>query len=255
MANGKEKLAKNWKRLALTIFIEHPDWNAGQIHRQLVVVLGEGRAPASVSSVQKVLPEWKKNHSPDRPWSMGAFIPQGDIEPVFSLQRQLLKHGRYLTTRRARWYSILYPILAPLMEQAYPNDTTQNELRTMQIASFYCRKEQMAEVNGELLDTFELDGIFLIGQNVGFEAVLREWVNLFLSGIEQLDDSVPVLDIGENTESLSQFINLLMQSGVEQAIAFVRQHLETKPLAEEWLILSTRQDIMNLRKNNKEGEK
>ncbi len=188
----------------------------------------------------------------DRRWSIGAYMPQGDIMPLLSLQRQLIKHDRYLTTRRARWCAILYPALSSLLEQVYPDDTAQNELRLMQIASFYCRKEQIAEVNGRVLDTSDLDNIFLIGQSVGFEDIVREWVNLFLPGVEKLDDLTLTPDADGNTELLLQFANTLIRSGVEQAIAFVKKHPEVQPLAEKWMVLSTRQDIINLKKD---GEK
>ena len=126
MVKGQGKLSKNWKRVASTIFIEHPDWNAGQIHRQLIMILGDSKSPSSVSSVQKLLPDWRKHYNPDSPWSLGAYTPQADIQPLLSLQRQLTKHGRYLTIRRARWYAVLYPVLLPLLEQTYPSDLTQN---------------------------------------------------------------------------------------------------------------------------------
>lgn len=189
----------------------------------------------------------------DTPWSVGAYAPQGDIQPLISLQRQLTEQGRYLTIRRARWYSTLYPTLSPLFEKAYSGDTAQNELRMMQIASFYCRKEQIAEVNSETPDTSDLDSTFLIGQDVSFETVLLEWINLFLPGAENLEDSTQARDTNENAELLSQFINLLKQSGVVQAIKFAKKHPEVQPEAEKWMVLSTRQDIINLRK--KDGEK
>jgi len=184
----------------------------------------------------------------DRPWSMGSYIkheiPLSALNAVLSLQSFLLKHDRYLTVRRARWYSILHPALAPVVEEAYPNETTQNELRLMQIASFYCRKEQIAELNNEVLDTSDLDTVFLVRRDVRCETVLREWANFYLPNI---DDSITVSDNDENTKLLSQFVSLLIQSGVEPAITFIREHPEIKPLVEEWLVLSTRWDIMLLR--------
>lgn len=252
MVNGKEKLAKDWKQIAEGIFIDHPDWNAGQVYRQVKVVLGEARAPASVSSVQKEMPKWKRNYSPDRRWSLGAHIPQGNIVPLISLQRQLSKHDRYLTVRRAHWYSVLYPVLSPLLEQAYPDDKEQNELRIMQIASFYCREEQKAKINGEpVLDTTELDNEFLIGCNISFENILHRWVHYFLPGRVTPTVSTTVLNT-EDTEPLSQFTKILMQSGVERAITFVKEHPEAQPVAEKWMVLSTRQDLKQI---IKDGEK
>jgi len=256
MVKGKETLAKDWKRKAEVIFTTHPDWNAGQIHRQLMEVLGEGRAPSSVSSIQKVLPKWKENYKgyDDRRWSMGTFVPQGNIEPVLSLQRQLLENGRYLTVRRARWYSILYPILSPLMEQTYPNDISQNELRIMQIAWFYCRREQIAEMNHDSqLDTSTLDRIFLVEQDISFETILHEWVNHFRPGIVEQDDSASITEDGkESTELLPQFRKLIMQSGVEQALLFIKKNPKVQPLAERWMVLSIRKDIEGIIKG---GEK
>ena len=186
----------------------------------------------------------------DKPWSLGTYVPLADIAPLISLQRQLFADGLYLTTRRARWYAVLYPVLAPIMEQAYPDDTTQNELRIMQIASFYCRKEQIAEVNDVALYTSKLDSIFLIYQDIIFKAMLLEWFNLFLPDMEIPD--ILTLNIDENTELLLPFINTLTQSGVEQALLFIEENPKEQPLAERWMALSIRKDIEGI---IKDGEK
>jgi len=184
----------------------------------------------------------------DKPWSLGTYVPPADIAPLISLQKQLFAYGRYLTTRRARWYAVLYPVLAPIIEQAYPGDNAQNELRIMQIASFYCRKEQIAEVNDIALDTSKLDSIFLIYQDISFKAMLLEWFNLFLPDMENPDTLT--LNIEGNTELLLQFVNTLTQSGVDQALKFFKEHPEVQPLAERWMVFSTRKDIEGIIKES-----
>ena len=40
MANGQDKLARNWKDIAVRIFLQHPDWNAGQVGSGIAEILG-----------------------------------------------------------------------------------------------------------------------------------------------------------------------------------------------------------------------
>ena len=70
----------------------------------------------------------------DNPWSLGSCLKDGikdDIaaDTVLPIQQQLLPYGLFLTIRRARWYSLLHPLLLPLLEKAYPGQTSQNQIR------------------------------------------------------------------------------------------------------------------------------
>lgn len=135
MGNGKEKLAKDWKEIAAGIFRKNPDWNAAQLHRELVVVLGENRVP-SLSAVQKyrqtvLSPKAQeiKEKGLDVPWSLGKTpeLPAEAISAIFEVQKwaeakgideragrefpisnkgDIIRHG--ITIRQAFWITRLH---------------------------------------------------------------------------------------------------------------------------------------------------
>ena len=73
-----------------------------------------------------------RNHPPsslDNPWSLGSCLEKGiSADVIVPIQRQCLHYGRFLTTRRARWYSVLHPVLFPLLERAYPEQEEENQI-------------------------------------------------------------------------------------------------------------------------------
>lgn len=107
MTNGLEK---NWRDEAAKIYSAHPDWNSGQIHRELIDRLDGVRAPG-LNSVQK----WRQSKKPNMDliedsgleeyWHMGLLgkynFPPEAVSKIF----QLMKHGGHPTIRQAIWLS------------------------------------------------------------------------------------------------------------------------------------------------------
>lgn len=208
----------------------------------------------------------------DNPWSLGSCLKYDiSVDAVLPIQRQLLPYGRFLTIRRARWYSKLHAVLSPLLEKAYPQQPSQNQIRLHQIASFYTRTEQIAEINGEAYpDTRALDNTFICNQDFSFKTSLRMWKGLYSQIPEKsskvTDKKASALKaeqiLGEQmTESqarlLNKFTKLLCayeaDDDLEKAITLVKANPDIQPLAERWMALSLRRDIRISRE--KDGEK
>ena len=182
----------------------------------------------------------------DKPWSVASCeLPYQAIERIVSIQRMLLGCGRYLTIRRASWIAKLTPLI--------PN---ADDLTLLQIASFYSRKEQIAEIAGDdYPDTTDLDQVFIINGDTSFESILRQWLRVYLPGIvDDLKDqgAYPKPNMKETLgltvqqkTLLSEFTDLLF-SGEWGAIQnFILKHPEIHPIAQRWLVLSVRRDIAN----------
>lgn len=103
-----------------------------------------------------------------------------------------------------------------------------------QIAAFYSRWEQIAEVNNEpYTDTTALYKVFLIDRDVSISAVVREWANTYYGQVEPE---------GDESGLLADFVNLLLQTGSEKAISFAEEHPKVQPEAEEWMLFQTRKE-------------
>ena len=209
----------------------------------------------------------------DRPWTIGCCIKY-DISPdvIVPHQQQLLTLNRFLTIRRARWYSKLHPVIFPLLEKAYPQQPSQNQLRLHQISSFYTRMEQIAEISGEdYPDTRVLDDMFIFNQDFSFRISLRIWQGLYRQVSERpyklTDQKASTLKAEqiltkEITEGeaklLNKFIKLLCayktdESNLGKALMLVEDNPNIQPLVEKWMALSLRRDIRP--GEEEEGEK
>ena len=195
----------------------------------------------------------------DKEWTLWALVsyPIGaeSINKVIEIHRVLKKYDKYLTIRRAKWIARLYPILFPILKSQYPNEKdSELDLILLQIASFYTRLEQISEnpadkekiVDREVIDSKDLDQVFIIDQNLTFEAVLREWIRTFLPHLE-----VDTLSI--NTENTEQFplLEILSQSSlsvdqkVEMASSWLKEQKDQKIkfVVLKWMAFSTRKDL------------
>lgn len=203
----------------------------------------------------------------DIKWSLGSCkdneIPAAALPQVVSVHRQLLDHAedRYLTVRCAVWVARLYPLLNPLLEEAYQGQTEQNNFRLKVIASFYSRKEQVDDINGESpLKTHGLDDLFIVNRDVSFTTVFRKWLEVFFPGIyedakkSEADVRLKTADhgLGKLTKKeitlFDQFFGLLIESGTdrqkwEETITFVSARPRLTSLVEKWMALSVRQEI------------
>lgn len=230
----KRGIPEDWKRVAASIFLEHPKWNAAQLHRQLGVYYGESNAPG-LSAVQKARAEIAMRYKAiqaeggeDKEWSMGVTryypVPLGALDCVTTLQRLFHAEGKWLTVRRAQWIAALHPVLWPLLKD--------HPLRLAQIAAFYSRREQIAEVNNSYLDTTDLDKVFLEARDVSAAAVTWVWPDFY--GAHQVEP------FGWETGLLLDFVKLLLETGAKEAIAFADAHPEVWPEAESWMVFQTR---------------
>jgi len=235
---------------------DNPHWSEGEINdevKELFPSLGLVQGYVTkLSKAKESLPEL------DNTWSLGSCLEYDiALDVVMPLQRQLLPCGRFLTIRRARWYSKLYPALSPLLDKYYPGQVSQNQLRLMQIASFYTRAEQIAEINGKAYpDTRTLDNVFIFNQDVSFETTLRAWLEGYLGASEKPTPLVEDVSIerilGKTTDAeiklLNKFIGLLAsydagEADIEKLLAFTKDNPNMQPLIEKWLVLSLRRDI------------
>jgi len=171
MQNGNEKLAKNWKDMAVRIFSEHPDWNAAQIRRQLIVILGsEIKAPGK-SAVQKAMALWKEKHKDiqesgfDNPWHLGLMrhpeygIKAEAIPYIFQVKDWCRDNvpDTPVSIRIAFWISQFYHM--------YPAKMKDKEKHNLwQVAWVYAQYEIISELSGNPdIDTTELDDSFWYG--------------------------------------------------------------------------------------------
>lgn len=202
----------------------------------------------------------------DAPWAIGCCIKYG-ISPdvVIPFQRQWLSYGRFLTIRRARLYSMLHPILCPLLEKAFPGQSDRNQIRLYQIASFYTRMEQIAEMNGEdYPDTRELDERFIFNQDFSPEAFSLIFANLYYQsgksskakGERPSALKAEQILAGEMTdgevELLNEYIEFFSTGDFEKANTFYKSNPNIQPFIEKWRVLNLRRDITI---SKKEGEK
>lgn len=192
----------------------------------------------------------------DKAWSLG--VTKGEnlapdlLKTLASIQREMAKVGRFLTIRRAQWIAKLHPILK-----------VPDELTLLQIASFYCRRDQLADKTRKAYaDTRVLDDTFIIKQDVSFEAILRQWIDTFLYTGGPVTES-DAAEAKRNTERilddltpkqdslLKQFVSLLALAARdyderEKVIAFAKEHPAITPLALRWLAFSVRRDIVTI---------
>jgi len=208
----------------------------------------------------------------DNRWSVGSCLKYDiSLDIVLSVHRQILPYDRFLTIRRARWYSTLYPILFPLLESTYPGQLEENRLRLFQITSYYSRAEQIAEIDGnDSPDTSDLDNTFLINHEFTLLASLNAWDSLYSQTPKKptkVDDAKPIEQIlsdeltAREVKLLDKFIELFASNNFDKAAELASKN-NIVPLAERWLALSLRRDIKvnkyfskrNSSKTRKEGE-
>lgn len=177
MQNGNDKLAKHWKDIAAEIYGKHREWNSGQIHRELIDRLGEGRAPG-LNAVQK----WRQVQKPemekiiasgvDTPWHVGllrntkqnsdyGFTPEA-LEYIHLVKEYDRKYNQeVLTIRKAIWVNILYSAykieIDTAMQKKKQKDLHRWAGQLSTIAWLYAEHEIRSNVLGIPLDTTELD--------------------------------------------------------------------------------------------------
>ncbi len=172
MANGTEKLTRDWKKYAAQIFSEHPDWNAAQVHRQLIVILGEVKAPG-ISAIQKYMPALKKKWQDiqetglDNSWHLGTLrehpLSAEAVHLCLKINKLLAKENKIIkpvTIREAEWIAQLYSYI----EHNKTQWRKSWELSLWSAASVYAAYQILCDISNTDMDTRELDGALLQGR-------------------------------------------------------------------------------------------
>lgn len=221
-----------------------------RLHPQLKNIPKEG---AIYKIIKRNVDRVTSTSTLDKPWSLGACLEYG-IKPeyVLPIQWQLAKYRRYLTIRRARWYSVLHPLLMPVLEREHPRSDEENQMWLFQIAGFYSRAEQVAEIKGDNApDTRLLDDKFLYHHDISFATIADVFCELYLL----LDKPVKAADTPtaeavlaeEITPSqgklLRQFIKLLYDALMEKAVELAEENPSLQAVAQKWMALSLRREI------------
>jgi hypothetical protein len=170
MANGQEKLAKNWKNIVANIFRDNPDWSAPQIRRQLIIILGEARTPG-LSAIQKELSPMRERYQRiqatglETPWHLNAHpLPAEAIPHILRVQKYIVRNFHQerdrLSIRQAIWISRLYAI----------KHFTDRDLWKLSLG--YTLYELSCELADVPIDTTWLDKGLLNGK---WEQTLSNW--------------------------------------------------------------------------------
>lgn len=215
--------------------IESPDYSGAELKR---LVESSLRARGiRYCYTARTYQTWKRKSGPvlsdlDKEWSLGTLreypVLPDVLDCVTTLQR--LFHAqrprpKWLTIRRVQWVAVLHPVLWPLLSE-YPT-------RLAQIAAFYSRREQVAEVNNDPYPvTTDLDKVFLEDRDVSAATVTRVWVDTY--GGRQVEP------FGWETGLLLDFVKRLLEKGADKAIEFADAHSEVWPEAEAWMVFQVR---------------
>jgi len=265
---GRVRLTDQIKGALIDLVMQEEDFKKKKKHpatwyrdqTALNLKLGEAQNPSLRSyeeALKVVRKKFQEKNPLDEPWTIGCCLKY-DISPsvVIPIQSHLLQYGRFLTIRRARWYSMLHTILSPLLEKAYPGQLDRALWRFYQIASYYTRIEQVAEINGEdYPNTQLLDNTFILDQDFSPETFSRISNNLYYQGPEKptkladqkasAQKAEQVL-AGEMTKSEAKLLNEFIEldaTDLEKAITLQKANPDIQPFIDKWRALSLRRDI------------
>lgn len=190
MTNGKEKIAKNWKKRILNIFLEHEDWNSTDVRDKLLDWLGEAKTPGK-SSIQK---EWARLkieyggiRNLDNLWHLGTLeiypLPSEALPYVMMVQKYAEQYPdplwkqpqKPVTIRQAKWISRLYVFQPNFLKH-------KEDKRLKLISALYAWSKAYAtqEIICKLLempipDTTNFDKAFMNGESSPI-TVNGQWV-------------------------------------------------------------------------------
>jgi len=111
------KRIKGTRELIIDILVEHPDWNARQVHDRYRLIINDPQKVVGLSAVQKHIEELRpllnklREHGLEEPWNLSLSIKH-NISPEAT--PTLLKAKRFcdalddvLTVRQAKWIAYL----------------------------------------------------------------------------------------------------------------------------------------------------
>jgi len=276
MAKTKRQNVDNLVRNTVTDFLnENPDYSGSKLKRLVEPQLrARGfRYDFSIRTYENIKNQLGESRRPlDEYWSVSTGVEYpisfNSLNAVISVQSLLLKNEKRLTIRRALWIGILHPILSEALSKTYHHEhEIERDLTLLQIASFYTRMEQIAErvdAKNRYIDSLELDKVFIINKDVSFEAILKEWTNIFLPNTseeqgtqsnllieEEQDSFIGILRMPGSIEDKKNKILLLVNGDPEKKVEG-RPELRVEIL--RLMATSTRKDIAGWLENNNNGE-
>ena len=228
------------------------------------VLVGPSRISKHVTATWKELEKQLRSlTSMDQAWSAGNCLddnlPLGTVGTIVSVQRGLAQVGRYLTRRHVKWLTIMEPILSSTLTEEYA-DVSQRESALLQIVSLYSLRHQIVDLenkkgiptDGRPVTTADLDRTFVIGQDVSFPTILREWLSVFCpiiaEGIEKGPSDIDQKGgpgLAPADTPLGEFQRLVLDAitdsrGRGAVVEFVMENPEVTPFAQRWLAFNLR---------------
>ena len=165
-------IKKNIRNEIDSLYLENPTLRAKEVQAELE--RRHGDIAPKLSAVQKELTKLRRdpgqlNKEIDQQWSLGSLskypIAAETIPVIIELQTARNNNGAvvgrsFLTIRQAQWIARLSPLLNSISSELPEGINIPGLL--LQIAVLYARLEQIAEINQEILDTLDLDGLLFI---------------------------------------------------------------------------------------------
>jgi hypothetical protein len=157
----------------------------GKLAEELAEKLG--KASPSIDTLEKEISK-ARNHLPsdeEQPWSIGTCLKYGipsDIIPVLiRLQEWVYSNEDLpfgtLSIRKAKWYALLFPVLAPMLKTTDVKPYEQL-LKLVIVIEQYDQREQIAELmSKEYADTSDLDDSNFTKGILSTDVLLVNWAN------------------------------------------------------------------------------
>jgi len=123
--------------------------------------------------IRKIRIKLRSRDTLDNPWCIGDCMKYGISGSVIPLLIRIKKTiGDMLTSRRAKWISLLYPAIEELVTEQYPDDPHQQEIRYAFISREYAIRERLCLALGRDFDTTDFDTLFFTYRDISEGALL-----------------------------------------------------------------------------------
>lgn len=177
------------KKLLRRIFSlrdKHPDWKASKIHEALQKEF-PGNVPSKRAIQDTLHPKDKPENrefeiDPDSLWSLAIQAKANDfpsyneaIPAILELQR-----NQAITIRRAKWMTILYPVVKEVIKDDTDNSRESFLSILAVLSGIYVDVERISEKAGEEFDSRDFDSSLL---NFSTVDAFRRWL-MFFPGID-----------------------------------------------------------------------
>jgi len=157
-----------------------------------------GKKSPSLETLEKEISK-ARNHPTgelDRPWSIGAClkynIPPSIVPVLIRMQEWVYSNEnlpfRGLTIRKAKWYSILFPILLPMVNPSQVSPV-EKIIKILLIVEQYSQREQIAEFMGkDYPDTSDFDDLYFLKGELIPDSIVINWANTILESKKMNND-------------------------------------------------------------------